>query len=554
MFILGRTYQSISAVLKTHTKYSISNIVKKRFCVRSAPTHQELPPYTEDNSGRPNLKPKSSLVLSTHLRQRGLPHWTSYFVKYRDITSDQRGLSHFNWQVDGENYHILRTGCWPYIKYHCTKRPHEDLQLENNIFRAIKVINFGIPCLAYGVAACFLISCEEKIVTPDGIRKHRLCPEKLSTSIMKQQYILKTAPEVWKCLKGVCCLYKPPRLSLHNVKSYINWNLAEELNKMKYFTSDHPGHEEINGPETSATRVQASKTCPDYTYHPLVLGDLYHRNDFSMFFMQSMPWFVSGICVMGIGEESCSTIKGLQDAQLMSTYTLEAKLGVATRDFYYTGVVLGVATRDFYYTGAPVERTSFDHVTVARLERALNKVQSHHQRKLVNQLGLPPNSQAAYEVLSKGLTRPHTSLEPVIQGIKVTEFARPHFCLEVTGVNLDGKFLLSLINDIGLIVRSSAHALQVRCIRQGPFTLDMSLVRKQWFAESIIKNINDCQPLVAKLEHEHVHLLSLSDYQEELRQAYQQKLLQKNELLPQAQEPLELLENNSTSKDHLEES
>ncbi|XP_068200930.1 uncharacterized protein C15orf61 [Palaemon carinicauda] len=113
-------------------------------------------------------RPTSSLVLTTHLKQRDLPHWTSYFVKYSDITSDQRGLSHFNWKVDNVNYHILRTGCWPYIKYHCSRRPHDDLSLEDRFFRILKVMNLGIPCLAYGIGASFLISCEEKIHTPEG--------------------------------------------------------------------------------------------------------------------------------------------------------------------------------------------------------------------------------------------------------------------------------------------------------------------------------------------------------------------------------------------------
>ncbi|CAK8697311.1 unnamed protein product [Clavelina lepadiformis] len=112
--------------------------------------------------------PKASTVLTSHLRQRCYPHWTSYFVKYKNVINDQKGQSHFNWEVDGHNYHILRTGCWPYIKYHCTERPLQDLSLEDKLFTLIKIVNFGIPCLAYGIGALFLINHKETVNTTSG--------------------------------------------------------------------------------------------------------------------------------------------------------------------------------------------------------------------------------------------------------------------------------------------------------------------------------------------------------------------------------------------------
>ncbi|XP_022911940.2 uncharacterized protein C15orf61 homolog [Onthophagus taurus] len=113
-------------------------------------------------------KPKASEVLSCYISQCNEPPWTSYFIKYSSIIDDQWGKSHFNWKVGKSNYHILRTGCYPYIKYHCTKRPDEDLLIQDLFFRWIKVINLGIPCLAYGIAAIILIKHTEIVQTPYG--------------------------------------------------------------------------------------------------------------------------------------------------------------------------------------------------------------------------------------------------------------------------------------------------------------------------------------------------------------------------------------------------
>lgn len=51
----------------------------------------------------------------------------------------------------------------PYIKYHCTKRPVEDLSSEDRLYRLITVANLGVPCVLYGLAALALIRHTETI-------------------------------------------------------------------------------------------------------------------------------------------------------------------------------------------------------------------------------------------------------------------------------------------------------------------------------------------------------------------------------------------------------
>lgn len=109
----------------------------------------------------------SSEILSMYLRQRSMPQWTSYFVLYTFIKNDQFGLSHFNWCVDGVNYHILRTGCFPFIKYHCSKGPLEDFTVENKFYAIVKCINVGFPCLIYGLSALVFISHRDYVAIKD---------------------------------------------------------------------------------------------------------------------------------------------------------------------------------------------------------------------------------------------------------------------------------------------------------------------------------------------------------------------------------------------------
>jgi len=98
------------------------------------------------------------------LKNAGLPHWTAFYVPRHQVCNDLWGWSHFNHEVDGTNYHVLRTGAFPFVKFHCSKRPPEDLRIEDAFYRVLKVLNLGLPTLAYGLAGLLMASHTEEVV------------------------------------------------------------------------------------------------------------------------------------------------------------------------------------------------------------------------------------------------------------------------------------------------------------------------------------------------------------------------------------------------------
>uniref|UniRef100_A0A914CVI3 Uncharacterized protein n=1 Tax=Acrobeloides nanus TaxID=290746 RepID=A0A914CVI3_9BILA len=129
-------------------------------------------PYRTILNPRYRYRPTGSEVLSAYIRQREYPPWTSYFVPYKYIQDDQWSQKNYNFDVDGQNYQILRVGCWPYIKYHCTKKPVEDVSKLNKLLKFMTIINFGgLPFVVYGVYSILLISHTDYVVEPrTGIR------------------------------------------------------------------------------------------------------------------------------------------------------------------------------------------------------------------------------------------------------------------------------------------------------------------------------------------------------------------------------------------------
>ncbi|KAK1784921.1 hypothetical protein P4O66_018355 [Electrophorus voltai] len=106
------------------------------------------------------------------------------------VVNDQFGLSNFNWKVQGANYHILRTGAFPFIKYHCTKAPPQNLDFENKFFGLLKVINLG--------------SIHTYILGLDPKRLHQQC--RVRSYDRSSGVFFRNAP-------NSCSFFHPPRLA-----------------------------------------------------------------------------------------------------------------------------------------------------------------------------------------------------------------------------------------------------------------------------------------------------------------------------------------------------
>lgn len=67
---------------------------------------------------------------------------------------------------------------------------------------------------------------------------------------------------------------------------------------------------------------------------------------------------------------------------------------------------------------------------------------------------------------------------------------------EIQAVNEYDQYLWTLVHDLGVQLKTTAHCTAVLCIRQGKFDVQLALLRKHWQLEHIINNIQQCSQLL----------------------------------------------------------
>ncbi|CAN9511803.1 unnamed protein product [Ophioblennius macclurei] len=283
------------------------------------------------------------------------------------------------------------------------------------------------------------------------------------------------AIRMFRRLEGLFCVYKPPGVHWKLVRDTVQTNLLKGINATSVQTPSHEVRFLVQpscDPEVPKGLTVSAASVPALSKHPLVTGPEFqtirvgvgHRLDASS----------SGVLVLAVGNGN-KVLNDLYQTQVTRDYTLEGEFGTASNDFSHTGQV--------------VERSTYDHITLEKLERVIAMLQGANQKALLTFSNVDMNSQEAYEMAVKGLLGPDGKSPPIMTGLRCIHFQPPNFTLEVRCINETQKYLRKVVHEIGLELRSTAVCKGVRRIRDGPFTLRDALTRSHWTAADVTQAI-----------------------------------------------------------------
>lgn len=287
------------------------------------------------------------------------------------------------------------------------------------------------------------------------------------------------APSVSKLLNGIVCVYKSAGEPFNQVRHSFLHKLCQELCQLECRVPK----QRISVERDEVTRIVTVKKFENLADHPLVMGPMYEPTDFKCSSAVRLGIDTAGVLVLGLDSGTKDVYK-LHRQHPLRVYRLSGTFGYMTNNLYKTGKV--------------VDRSSFNHVRRGAFENLLASTESSHQRTMFELCGVDPQSQAAYELASKGLIRPENTKVPVIYAVKFINLELPNFTIEVHCINEYEAYLKALINNIGTRLQSYATCTGIQCIRHSYFSLEHALLKKHWNLEEVIRNIQNNKKLIEK--------------------------------------------------------
>ncbi|XP_055853949.1 pseudouridylate synthase TRUB2, mitochondrial [Episyrphus balteatus] len=284
------------------------------------------------------------------------------------------------------------------------------------------------------------------------------------------------AATAFKYLNGIINVFKPAGRKASHVRIAIIHNLCRDLNQLEVREPRKMEMLEPGGDQGPVVRKVA-----DLSDHILSVGPRYQMQDIKCAPVSKVGFHTSGVLLFGIN-------RGLKQSS-------KIHMNRPVRVYHVKGC-LGTATETHFYDSRVTVKSKFNHVHPDRMSGMVSSLQASHQRKMYELCGVDLQSQAAYEMASKGIIRPASNSQPVLYGIKLIDFNRPEFTLEVAAINENEDYLATLIHEIGIELRTVAHCTAIRCIRHGHFGIEDSLLRNSWDLASIFENMRKTRKIL----------------------------------------------------------
>ncbi|XP_013887487.1 pseudouridylate synthase TRUB2, mitochondrial [Austrofundulus limnaeus] len=285
-------------------------------------------------------------------------------------------------------------------------------------------------------------------------------------------------------LEGLFCVYKPAGVHWSLVRDTIETNLLKGVNAKPAPVPRHVRFLESPSDEPGGVPLLSAASVPALSQHPLVTGPEFrhirvgvgHRLDISS----------SGVFVIGVGNGN-RALNDLYYTRTTRDYTLECEFGMATQDFTHKGRI--------------VERSTYDHITLEKLERVIAMLEGANQKALRLSSNIDMSSQEAYEKAVQGLLGPDGKSNPILTGLRCIHFQPPSFTLEVQCLKETQKYLRKVVHEIGLELLSTAVCKHVRRTRDGLFTLQDALTRDHWTAADIMQAVYNYHAMKRRRKH-----------------------------------------------------
>eukprot|EP00095_Tigriopus_kingsejongensis_P008977 maker-scaffold334_size202906-snap-gene-1.37 protein:Tk08977 transcript:maker-scaffold334_size202906-snap-gene-1.37-mRNA-1 annotation:"conserved hypothetical protein" len=281
--------------------------------------------------------------------------------------------------------------------------------------------------------------------------------------------------QAWNLIQGgLVCFFKPTRYPLAQITDQIVTSLVHDLNQLHQAgqwedmnTTPEPASDFFDNLDDLGPDPVSLKK------HPLVLGQGFEKSDIHLHIINELSDRIGGVVMGTINHLEWA--EEIEQSHFIRTYRVEAEFGRGSTSGFADGRI--------------VEKSRNPFINLQRVDSILANIQSNYQRDAFRFARVSPRTQEAYELAAQGPIRPQMSSSPLLYHFKCVKMNKALLEFEFSCINESQEFILGLITELGMKLKTNAVVHRIRCIRYGFFTLDHALLAKHANLENTIHHV-----------------------------------------------------------------